>query len=100
VPSLICGMGLLWLAGLVVLGIVLLFLLSRQLADTDRYTNIESGSEKQEDDEQGAGASIPAAAPKPIAPISLARYGTKSARKRPFPNARSTIEGSRNQEPA
>jgi putative Mg2+ transporter-C (MgtC) family protein len=36
--GLICGMGFLWLAGLVAFGIVLLFLLSRRYVDTDAYT--------------------------------------------------------------
>lgn len=36
--GLICGMGFVWLAGLVALGIVLLFLLSRRFADVDSYT--------------------------------------------------------------
>ncbi len=36
--GLICGMGFLWLAGLIALGIVVLFLLSRRLVETDRYT--------------------------------------------------------------
>ena len=36
--GLICGMGFLWLAGLIALGIVALFLLSRRFVETDRYT--------------------------------------------------------------
>lgn len=36
--GLICGMGFLWLAGLIALGIVVLFLLSRRFVDTDAYT--------------------------------------------------------------
>lgn len=36
--GLICGMGFLWLAGLVALGIVILFLVSRRYVDTDAYT--------------------------------------------------------------
>jgi len=36
--GLICGMGFLWLAGLIALGIVALLLLSHRLVDTDRYT--------------------------------------------------------------
>ena len=35
--GLICGMGFVWLAGLVAIGIVLLFLLSRRFADVDAY---------------------------------------------------------------
>lgn len=36
--GLICGMGLIWLAGLVALGIVVLFLFTRRFVDTDAYT--------------------------------------------------------------
>ncbi|TFI57058.1 MgtC/SapB family protein [Sphingomonas parva] len=36
--GLICGMGFFWLAGLVALGIILLFLLSRRFVETDAYT--------------------------------------------------------------
>ena len=36
--GLICGMGFIWLAGIVALGIVLLLLLSRRFVDTDAYT--------------------------------------------------------------
>ncbi len=36
--GLICGMGLIWLAGLVALGIVFLFLFTRRFVDTDAYT--------------------------------------------------------------
>jgi len=36
--GLICGMGFVWLAGLVAIGIVLLFLFSRRFADVDSYT--------------------------------------------------------------
>jgi len=36
--GLICGMGFIWLAGLIALGIVLLFLLSRRFVDTESYT--------------------------------------------------------------
>lgn len=35
--GLVCGMGFLWLAGLIALGIVVLFLLSRRFAETDAY---------------------------------------------------------------
>lgn len=35
--GLLCGMGFVWLAGLVAIGIVLLFLLSRRFADVDSY---------------------------------------------------------------
>jgi len=35
--GLTCGMGFVWLAGLIALGIVLLFLLSRRLADVETY---------------------------------------------------------------
>ena len=47
--GLICGMGFLWLAGLVALGIVALFLLSRRFADTDAYT-----ASLADDDEDGS----------------------------------------------
>lgn len=36
--GLICGMGFLWLGGLIALGIVVLLLLSRRFVETDRYT--------------------------------------------------------------
>lgn len=36
--GLTCGMGFIWLAGLVTVGIVLLFLVSRRYVDTDTYT--------------------------------------------------------------
>ncbi len=36
--GLICGMGFVWLAGLIALGIVVLFLLSRRFVDTNAYT--------------------------------------------------------------
>jgi len=36
--GLICGMGFLWLAALIALGIVMLFLLSRRFVATDHYT--------------------------------------------------------------
>lgn len=36
--GLICGMGFLWLAGLIALGIVILFMLSRRVAETGPYT--------------------------------------------------------------
>ena len=36
--GLICGMGFLWLGGLIALGIVVLLLVSRRLVETDRYT--------------------------------------------------------------
>lgn len=36
--GLICGMGFVWLAGLIAIGIVLLFLLSRRFAAVDSYT--------------------------------------------------------------
>ncbi len=36
--GLICGMGFVWLAGLIALGIVLLFLLSRRFVETGPYT--------------------------------------------------------------
>jgi putative Mg2+ transporter-C (MgtC) family protein len=47
--GLICGMGLLWLAGLVALGIVLMFLLSRRFADTGAYTASADREEEQKD---------------------------------------------------
>lgn len=37
--GLICGMGFIWLAALIALGIVTLFLLSRRIAETGRYTD-------------------------------------------------------------
>lgn len=40
--GLICGMGFLWLAGLIALGIVALFLLSRRFIETDPYTARQS----------------------------------------------------------
>ncbi len=36
--GLICGLGFLWLAGLVALGVILLFLLSRRYVDVHAYT--------------------------------------------------------------
>lgn len=46
--GLICGMGFLWLAALVALGIVILLLLSHNFVDTDRYT----ASLADDDDEE------------------------------------------------
>lgn len=47
--GLICGMGFLWLAGLVALGIVLLFLLSRRFVEVDSYTTrIDDGDKESE----------------------------------------------------
>ena len=48
--GLICGMGFIWLAALVALGIVLLLLLSRRLVDTDAYTvNLADNDEDKTD---------------------------------------------------
>lgn len=46
--GLICGMGLVWLAGIIALSICALFLLSRHFADTDNYT--VSLSDENEDE--------------------------------------------------
>ncbi len=43
--GLICGMGFVWLAGLVALGIVLLLVFTRHFVDTDTYTANGSGKE-------------------------------------------------------
>lgn len=48
--GLICGMGFLWLAGLVALGVVLLFLLSRRYVDTDAYTASLGEDDKDQTD--------------------------------------------------
>jgi len=48
--GLICGMGFLWLAGLVALGVVLLFLLSRRFIDTDAYTASLSDDDEDQTD--------------------------------------------------
>jgi len=47
--GLICGMGFLWLGGLIALGIVVLLLVSRRLVETDRYT-----ARLDDDDEEKA----------------------------------------------
>lgn len=47
--GLICGMGFLWLGGLVALGIVAMFLLSRNFVDTDTYTTKVPGSDDEHD---------------------------------------------------
>ena len=47
--GLICGMGFLWLAGLIALGIVALFLLSRRFVETDRYTTRLANDEEEND---------------------------------------------------
>ncbi len=47
--GLICGMGFLWLAGLIALGIVALFLLSRRFVETDRYTTRLADDEEEND---------------------------------------------------
>lgn len=47
--GLICGLGFVWLAGLVALGVVVLFLLSRHYADVDAYTV----SLKDENEDEG-----------------------------------------------
>lgn len=46
--GLICGMGYLWLAAMVALGIALLFVLSRRLVDTDTYTAHERDGDPNE----------------------------------------------------
>ncbi len=46
--GLICGMGFLWLAGLVALGIVVLFLLTRRFIETDRYTASLADDEEEQ----------------------------------------------------
>jgi len=46
--GLICGMGFLWLAGLVALGIVVLLLLSHSLVDTDPYTASPADDDEEE----------------------------------------------------
>ena len=48
--GLICGMGFLWLAGLIALGIVALLLLSHRLVDNDRYT--ADLGERDDDDKE------------------------------------------------
>ncbi len=48
--GLICGMGFLWLAALVAIGIALLFLLSRRYVDTSAYAARASGDEKAKSD--------------------------------------------------
>lgn len=49
--GLICGMGFLWLAGLVALGIVVTFLLSRRFVDTDSYTASVADEDEDKADE-------------------------------------------------
>lgn len=48
--GLICGMGFLWLAGLVALGVVLLFLLSRRFVDTRAYAAILGDDDEEQTD--------------------------------------------------
>jgi putative Mg2+ transporter-C (MgtC) family protein len=47
--GLICGMGFLWLAGLVAVGVVLLLLLSRRFVQTDTYTAGRSDDRRSDD---------------------------------------------------
>jgi putative Mg2+ transporter-C (MgtC) family protein len=47
--GLIGGMGFLWLAGLIAIGIVLLFLLGRRFVRTDIYTAGRSDDRRSED---------------------------------------------------
>lgn len=48
--GLICGMGFLWLAALVALGIALLFLVSRHYVDTGAYTASPTSDDKAKSD--------------------------------------------------
>ncbi|MDX3910135.1 MAG: MgtC/SapB family protein [Sphingobium sp.] len=48
--GLICGMGFLWLAGLIALGIVVLFLVSRRFVETDPYTASLAGEDEDKAD--------------------------------------------------
>ncbi len=45
--GLICGMGFLWLGGLIALGIVVLLLVSRRFVETDRYTASLANEDKE-----------------------------------------------------
>lgn len=46
--GLICGMGFVWLAGLVAIGIVLLLMFARRFVDTDTYTASSANNDSDE----------------------------------------------------
>lgn len=48
--GLICGMGAIWLAGLVALGIVVLFVFSRRFVETDAYTARPAADDEEKAD--------------------------------------------------